>query len=106
MVLFQKSQIDVQNVSNAETPQIKNNYQIKNKVAEKHILECNVYHNKASKWFFSLMCRIQFQLCFEQVSLGTSKRLCYSYSVTSTHCYFCALSFKKATIYCSLEKLL
>lgn len=57
MVLFQKSQSDVQNVSNDETPQIKNNYQIKFKVAEKHILECDVYHNKAAKWFCSLMCK-------------------------------------------------
>lgn len=41
-MLFQKSQIDLQDGPNDETPQIKDNYQIKSKVAEKRILECNV----------------------------------------------------------------
>lgn len=39
MVLFQ---IDLQDGPNDETPQIKDNYQIKFKVAKKHILECTV----------------------------------------------------------------
>lgn len=42
MVVFKKSQIDLQDRPNDETPQIKDNYQIKFKVAVKRILECNV----------------------------------------------------------------
>lgn len=42
IVLFQKSRFDLQDGPNDETPQIKENYQIKFKVVEKYILECNV----------------------------------------------------------------
>lgn len=42
MVVFKKSQIDLKDRPNDETPQIKDNYQIKFEASVKPILECNV----------------------------------------------------------------
>lgn len=54
MVLFQKSpQFHLQDETNYETPQVKHNYQIIFRVAEKHSLKCNAQLTITKLWNWS-----------------------------------------------------